>query len=290
MFYRRVILVFLWCASVSLAQDKIRGTYSYTYGDKESLVEARQTCKDLAIREAIESYYIFVESSTEVENFQLKEDIIQSITAGYLKNVTVVDQKEEGRTVTMVVEATVMPDEVKALVEKLLLSGEKEKTPAEDSSRVDDATTAAVGKSGNFLSILAEVEKRINSTDEARDQRKFSSALRQMRELQPLLERYKPQQKDTFQWIMYQAITTRTAVLSDLLRVEYFESQGQRARAGVNMRLAANRAVELRSHMKKLENLTRLTERQKTVRKVCTDRCQQVLERVKQKASAYRRR
>jgi hypothetical protein len=290
MFYRRVILVFLWCVSVSLAQDKIRGTYSYTYGDKESLVEARQTCKDLAIREAIESYYIFVESSTEVENFQLKEDIIQSITAGYLKNVTVVDQKEEGRTVTMVVEATVMPDEVKALVEKLMLSGEKEKTPAEDSSRVDDATTAAVGKPGNFLSILAEVEKRINSTEEARDQRKFSSALRQMRELQPLLERYKPLQKDTFQWHMYQAITTRTAVLSDLLRVEYFESQGQRARAGVNMRLAANRAVELRSHMKKLENLTRLTERQKTVRNVCTDRCQQVLERVKKKASAYRRR
>lgn len=108
-----------------------------------------------------------------------------------------------------------MPDEVKELVEKLLLSEEEEKTPAEDSSRVEDATTTAVGKPGNFLSILAEYEKRMKSTEEAWDQRKFSSALR---ELQPLLERYKPQQKNIFQWLIYQALTTRTAILSDLLQ------------------------------------------------------------------------
>lgn len=290
MFYRQCVLVLLLCASVSLAQDTIRGSYSYTYGDKESLVEARQTCKNLAIREAIESYYIFVESSTEVENFQLKEDIIQSITAGYLKNVTVVDQKEEGRTVTMVVEATVMPDEVRELVEKLLLSEEEEKTPAEDTSRVEDVTTAVPGKPGNFLSILAEYENRVKSTEEAWGQRNYNSALSQMRELQPLLERYKPQKKSIFQWLIYQALIKRTAILGDLLRVEHFESQGKRARAIANVRLAANRSDELRSHITKLEKLTNLTENQEAIRKISMNKCQQVLERVKKKVAEYRRR
>jgi hypothetical protein len=57
---RRIIFIFLLFVSAAFAQDKIRGTYSYTYGDSESLVEAKQTCKDLALREAIESYYVFV--------------------------------------------------------------------------------------------------------------------------------------------------------------------------------------------------------------------------------------
>jgi hypothetical protein len=77
--------------SLSFAQDKIQGSYTYTYGDKESLVEARQSCKDLAVRDAIESYYVFVQSSTGVENFQTKEDIIQSIAAGYLKDLRIVE-------------------------------------------------------------------------------------------------------------------------------------------------------------------------------------------------------
>ena len=132
-FKRAIVLSLIWISFV-FAQDKIQGSYTYTYGDKESLVEARQTCKDLAVRDAIESYYVFVESSTDVENFQTKEDIIQSIAAGYLKDLNIVEQKEEGRTITMVVEATVMPDEVKELVQQLAIQDEPEKEKSGDVS------------------------------------------------------------------------------------------------------------------------------------------------------------
>ncbi|MFH1940503.1 MAG: hypothetical protein ABIL68_00235 [bacterium] len=188
---RRIVLMILWCVSVAFAQEKIRGKYSYTFGDKESLVEARQTCKDLAIREAIESYYVFVESSTEVENFQLKEDIIESISAGYLKHITVVEQKEEGRTITTTVEAEVMPDEVKAVVEKLVQNQrqkeedeEKNQPVVADTSPADESTG---GKSISFLTVLSLYERREQSVEDSWRQKKFDSALTQNQTLQRIL-------------------------------------------------------------------------------------------------------
>ena len=109
------ILIFMLTAGAVMAQDTIRGSYTYTYGDSESLVDARKTCKDLAVRDAIESYYLFVESSTEVENATLKEDIINTLSAGYLSNLNVVEQSEEGRTLSCTVEAGVDPEAVKDL-------------------------------------------------------------------------------------------------------------------------------------------------------------------------------
>ncbi len=251
-FGRSVLLLLLW-ASVSFCQDTIRGTYSYTYGDKESLVEARQTCKDLAIREAIESYYIFVESSTNVENFQTKEDIIQSIAAGYLKDIRVVEQTEEGRTITMAVEATVMPEEVKQLVEKLVRSKEDEPILAgEDSSHVQETS---VDKASSFLVALSEYEKRMNSAEALWGEKKFDGALDRMEKMQQFLDRYKPNQENHYQWLMYQSIRARSSLQQDLLRVEYFESQGKRIRARANMNLVLRRVDELRSHLTKLEQL-----------------------------------
>ena len=41
---RIVIAGWCLCAAVSGLADVIRGSYSYTYGDRENLVEARKTC------------------------------------------------------------------------------------------------------------------------------------------------------------------------------------------------------------------------------------------------------
>ena len=82
------------------SQDIIHGIYSYTYGDRESLVEARKICKTLAVQDAIESYYLYIESTTIVQNAVVQNDIVQSIAVACLKNLRIVDQKEGGRTIT----------------------------------------------------------------------------------------------------------------------------------------------------------------------------------------------
>lgn len=291
---RRIVLMILWCVSVAFTQEKIRGKYSYTFGDKESLVEARQTCKDLAIREAIESYYVFVESSTEVENFQLKEDIIESISAGYLKHITVVEQKEEGRTITTTVEAEVMPDEVKAVVEKLVQNQrqkeedeEKNQPVVADTSPADESTG---GKSISFLTVLSLYERREQSVEDSWRQKKFDSALTQNQTLQRILERYKPNREDLFQWLVYECFRTRTVLQEYLLRVESCEAQRMRVRAIVGMKLVYQKMDELKGYVDRLQKLTRLTDAQKKVRRSCIARSRHILDLAQKKAVSYRRR
>ncbi len=272
---RWVILFFSIWVSAGMAQDTISGTYSYTYGDKESLVEARQTCKDLALREAIESYYIFVESSTDVENFQLKEDIIKSITAGYVKNVQVVDQTEEGRTITMTVEATVNPGDVKSLVEKLVMGQQEGEVAA--STESDVSKTSELELTSPFMADLAEYENRLKLTERAWEQRKYDVALNQLNDIQPLLDRHKPSSENPFQWLVYQCISSRTTVLKNLIHVENLEAEGKKVRARAARRLLLNNAGELKKHVQSLEKLSPLTDKQKLMRKTVVTRCSNTL-------------
>ena len=287
MIFRRCFLFLLFGVSVCLGQDTIRGTYSYTYGDRESLVEARQACKDLAIREAIESYYVFVESSTDVENFQLKEDMIQSIAAGYLRDIRVVDQVEEGRTITMTVEATVMPDEVKEIVEKLV-SSQRESTASTDdaSSREKKAVEE---EESPFWVALSEYEGRMASTEQAWGKDRFDSALSQIQEMQTLLEKRKPSKDRPFQWLMYKSVKTHTMLIHNLIRVEYFESQRKPVRARANMKLVLDKSAELRNYLARLEKLSGLNDKQQAMRDGVVARCRTTLERAKKKAVAYGR-
>ena len=43
------ILFILICSTTLFGEDTIQGMYSYTYGDSESLVQAKQTCKNLGL-------------------------------------------------------------------------------------------------------------------------------------------------------------------------------------------------------------------------------------------------
>ena len=66
----------------------------------------------MAIREAIESNSIFISSTTVVTHSQLN-DLIQTISSGYLQELKVVEEKIEGRNVYYKVEAYVEPDVIK---------------------------------------------------------------------------------------------------------------------------------------------------------------------------------
>ncbi len=279
MFYHWIIFIFVFVMTTvcSFSQDVIHGTYSYTYGDQESLVEARQTCKDLALREAIESYSIFVESATDVENFQVKEDIIQTIAVAYLQDVNVIEQTEEGRTITMTVEATVLSDEVQALVEQRTVAEEEENQPAD---------SVAVFESRLF-NLFSEYEKKMKLAEGAYERKEYDSALKQMEELQRLLEQNRPDESSPFLWIMYQAFLTRSVLLNTLYRVEYWESQNNRLRAAVSMRIVKQKTQELEKYINDLRKIARLTDKQKVIQNACVTRCLSTLSWANKKISQY---
>ena len=205
-----ILLSIAWI-SVTFAQDKIQGTYTYTYGDKESLVEARQTCKDLAIRDAIESYYVFVESSTGVENYQIKDDMIQSIAAGYLKDLRIIEQDEEGRTISMTVEATVMPDEVQQLVQSLATKDEPESTQQQTEPTADD--TSDDSPRPLFMEVLSRYENQMDTVDGIWQGGNYEKAMTSLQRIQSYLEKNKPLNTKSFWGKLYECINARMDII-----------------------------------------------------------------------------
>jgi hypothetical protein len=103
-----VVLLFALSGN-GFADDIIHGHYCYTYGDRESLQEAREITRALAIRNAIESYRLFISSTSNIKNFKLTNDLVQVISSGYLKDIKAIGHKEEGRTICDDIEASVSP-------------------------------------------------------------------------------------------------------------------------------------------------------------------------------------
>lgn len=88
-----IINISLFFSLYGQEKEIVEGEYTYKYGDQQSIFEAKEICYNLALRNALESYSVFVGSMSKVQNFQLRNDVIQSISSGYLNNLTVVEEK-----------------------------------------------------------------------------------------------------------------------------------------------------------------------------------------------------
>jgi len=278
-----IMLGLIITGMVALAQDTIQGTYVYTYGDNESLVEARQTCKDLAVRDAIESYYVFVESSTVVENATLKEDIISTISAGYLKNLTVVDQTEEGRTISTTVEAEIDPEQVQALVQKM--ANASLDNNAQDADREDHSKTVSSSDQEDPLeSLLSRYEKRMSAVEADWKNKNYSSAYSQVQEIQKYLEAYVPSNSRPFQTSLYMCVHKQMVLIKHLIRLEQAEQHGKRK---ILIRSQTHQvtqdAIQLREAIQEFRSLSVVAPRRKTLRDTWIRRCQATLERAKRK-------
>ncbi len=102
----------------AFADEIIKGHYCYTYGDNESLKEARELTRTLAIRDAIESYRVFLESTSTVKDFKLTNDLLQIISSGYLKDIKVLEHVEKGRTVCDTIQASISPKAVENIIKR----------------------------------------------------------------------------------------------------------------------------------------------------------------------------
>ena len=97
-----ILALTLFFVPICLNAETIKGHYCYTYGDNETLIEAKELTKSLAIRNAIESYEIYLTSSTKVTDFKLTNDIIQVLSSGYLNNVRMLEHTENNRRLFVV--------------------------------------------------------------------------------------------------------------------------------------------------------------------------------------------
>jgi hypothetical protein len=119
--FRVLAVLIISLAFIGAKNDRVEivGEFKYTYGDKESLLEAKETAKNLAIREAIESYQVFVNSTSDIQDFRVLSDLIQTIATGHLHNLKV-EQTEEGRTLHVKVRAYIVESEIKAVLNQKL--------------------------------------------------------------------------------------------------------------------------------------------------------------------------
>ena len=102
-------------ASHTAVAEVVTGKACYRYSDNESLTTAREIALSMAKRDALESNSVFVESTSNVENMTLKNDLITNLTTGYLKNLKVLEETEDFglREVCRTIQAEVEPIEVK---------------------------------------------------------------------------------------------------------------------------------------------------------------------------------
>lgn len=163
-------LLLIFSASQDAGADEvIKGHYCYTYGDSESLREAKALTRTLAVRDAIESYKVFVETASTVNNFALTNDLVQIISSGYLKNVKVLEQTVKGRTICMTVQADVNPAEMAKVVRKVA----KERADQVEALGVDNngcLKILKVKKKDQEVKVVVKVLKRTGALDTAFEQ------------------------------------------------------------------------------------------------------------------------
>jgi hypothetical protein len=270
--------------------ELIRGTYTYTYGDRESLVDARQTCKELAVRDAVESYYLFLESVSTVENSVLRQDLIRSVAAGYVRNLRVTDQKEEGRTLICTIEGEVNPEEVSGLI-KERASADSPGTPALVSGGAVPASPASAGSAGcepdsargdtalRFAALLSRYENRIVSAERDFGQARYDEVLDRLKETDTLLNAFPEGERGGFQSEMIRSMTLSNRLATS---VAHFAKNKAVRTAGRQplVRLEIRRAAEeLERSVESLNRLAGLTDKQSAVRKAWMLRCRGQLAR-----------
>jgi len=116
----RFALFVLILPSLCFADEIIKGHYCYTYGDNESLRKAREITRTLAIRDAVESFGVYIVSTGTVKNFVLTDDLVNTISSGYLKNIKVLEHTEKERTICDTIQGSISADEVRQIIDRAI--------------------------------------------------------------------------------------------------------------------------------------------------------------------------
>ena len=85
--------------------DRVQGHACYTYGDSETVNQAKKAAVSLAQEEAVTTHRVYVQSATTVKNLQLEEDIVQAAGAAILEDTKIEKQEQNGREICVTITA-----------------------------------------------------------------------------------------------------------------------------------------------------------------------------------------
>lgn len=98
--------------------EPVRGQDCYTYGDDDTPAKAKKTALALARQRAVESYRVYVQSAATVKNFQLEEDLIQSVSAAMLQDEKIEKQEQKDREICFTITAKIDPAKMEELIQQ----------------------------------------------------------------------------------------------------------------------------------------------------------------------------
>jgi hypothetical protein len=164
---KKLIVIFLILPSFAWSADKIQGNACYTYGDSESLVQGEQFAKTLAIRNAIESYSVFIESTTSIQDLQLSSDLIKTISAAQVRNLKVLKRLASGHKLCFTVEGVVEPIEIQQAIKKFMSAkNENANVRVQDNGWLKIVDIAEEGMTEEkFNKLSAKLKKQVRKED-----------------------------------------------------------------------------------------------------------------------------
>ena len=112
---KHLILLTLLISSALTFSKTIYGEYEYTYGDDETLTEAKQKCQTMAKRDAVEKFATYLRSETIVRNYETESDEIIANAEAMMTDIKVIEEKIDKARSTVYYKISAEVDEKKIL-------------------------------------------------------------------------------------------------------------------------------------------------------------------------------
>ena len=135
-----IALVFFFImANFAFAETKVFvEEYTYQASEADSKLSSRVVALEQAKRKLLEKLGTYLESETEVKNFQLTKDQIVILTAGIVR-AEVIDERWDGTTYYLKAKMAVDPKDVVNSIDKLRQDRQKTKELEETRKKADEA-------------------------------------------------------------------------------------------------------------------------------------------------------
>ncbi|HEX9933930.1 MAG TPA: hypothetical protein VGB38_01935, partial [bacterium] len=207
-----------------------------------------------------------------------KHDIVNSIAAGAVQNLKIVEQKEEGRIISMTVEGSVDSAQVRQLVYK---AAGTYLTAVDTSSAKPISAASTENEEVRFNVALSKYENRMVSVQNQWNTKQYDGAINQVRDIQKWLAANQPKSQNRFDQLLFQSMQTRNDVLIDLMQMEKAEALHRKVRERAAGRMLLAKTGRMEGEMRDLEKLTGLSQRQTMLRKWWSDLCKVTATRVR---------
>ena len=134
-----ICLSLLFFSSPAIAETKVFvEEYTYQASEADSKISSRVIALEQVKRLLLEKLGTYLESETEVKNFQLTKDQIVILTAGIV-GAEIIDERWDGKTYSLRAKITADPKEVIKSIDLLRQDRQKTKELEETKKKADEA-------------------------------------------------------------------------------------------------------------------------------------------------------